>query len=226
MKRLSGLIVAAMTLLIVFSSCRKQTEYFIDGEGTHNPMVNMTTYDYLKTNPLFDTLLILIDKTGLKDAVNAADATFFAPTDYCITNWMTTARGRILNTYGQDSARKFGLDMLDYSKIKDSLSQYIIPQKVQRENLLLTDKEFSTALTGDKKIVYLREVNEYVGSNSVSTKPRYLFIVKVYGTRDLPGATPPAAQTDIEARCQTSGILTTTGVLHVINNQHVFGFNK
>jgi hypothetical protein len=215
-----------MIMLVVFSSCRKQTEYFIDGEGTHNPVVNMTTYDYLKAYPLFDTLITLIDKTGLQEAINAPDATFFAPTDYAITSWLTRVRGRILNTYGQDSARKFGLDMLDYNKMRDTLSQYIIPQKVQRENLALTDKEFSTALAGDKKIVYLREVNEYIGTSSVSTKPRYLYITKVYGTRDLPGTTPPAAQTDIEARCQTSGILTTTGVLHVIDNLHVFGFNK
>jgi hypothetical protein len=224
MKRLSGLIAIVMMGLFLFSSCKKQNEYFIDGEGTHNPQVNMTTYDYLKANPLFDTLITLIDKTGLKDAINAKDVTFFAPTDYNITNWMTTVRGRILNTYGQDSARKFGLNSLDYAKVKDSLSQYIISQRVQRENLELTDKEFSTALPGDKKIVYLREVNEYI--NSVSTKPRYVYLVRVFGTRDVPGSTPPTAERDIEEKCQTSGILTTTGVLHVLNNQHVFGFNK
>lgn len=225
MKYLSHSITPLLLALLVFVSCKKQTEYFVDGGGTHNPQVNVTTYDYLKANPLFDTLVLLIDRTGLKDAVNANGSTFFAPTDYCITNWMTATRGRILNTYGQDSARKFGLNMVDYTRLKDSLSQYIIPQRVQREGLTLNDKEFTTLLPGDKKIVYLREVNEYV-DGIISTKPRYLYIVKVYAGRDIPGTTPPAAETDMEERCQTSGILTTTGVLHVINNLHVFGFNK
>ncbi|MEO6070979.1 MAG: fasciclin domain-containing protein [Chitinophagaceae bacterium] len=224
MKRIETLISIAATSLLLFISCKKQTEYFIDGSGTHNPQVNVTTYDYLKGNPLFDSTILLIDRAGLKEVINAKDATFFAPTDYSIAAWLTKLRGRILNTYGQDSARKFSLSTFTNAQLKDSLSQYIIPQRVQRENLLLTDKEFATALPGDKKIVYLREVNEYI--NNVTTKPRYIYLVKVFGTRDVPGTTPPAAETDIEERCQTSGILTTTGVLHVLSNLHVFGFNK
>ncbi len=42
----------------------------------HNPKFEGTTYDYLKTNPLFDTLVLLIDKTGLKEEINAAGGTF------------------------------------------------------------------------------------------------------------------------------------------------------
>ncbi len=224
MKTIFGLIAFEAAGLLCFSSCKKQNEYFIDGDGTNKPQVNVTTYDYLKANPLFDTLIFFIDKTGLKDAINAKDVTFFAPTDYCITNWMTAVRGRILNEYGQDSARKFGFDILDYNMIKDSLSQYIIPQRVQRENLDLTDKEFSTALAGDKKIVHLVEINETV--NYVVINVRYVFITKVFGSRDIPGVQLPIEEADIEEICQTSGILTTNGVLHVLNNFHVFGFNK
>lgn len=210
--------------MFLLTSCKKQSEYFIDGGGTHNAQVNISTYDYLKAHPLFDSTILLIDKAGLKDAVNAMDATFFAPTDYSIAAWLTKIRGLILNTYGQDSARKFNLNTFTSAQIKDSLSQYIISQRVQRENLALTDKEFSTIQAGDKKIVYLREVNDYIGN--VSTKPRYIYFVEVFGTRDVPGVTVPAAETDIEVLCQTSGILTTNGVLHVLSNQHVFGFRK
>lgn len=224
MKKLSEYIIIASIGMFLFASCKKQSEYFIDGGGTHNPQVNVTTYDYLKANPLFDSTIILIDRAGLKDAVNATDATFFAPTDYSIAAWLTKIRGRILNTYGQDSAIKLSLNTFTNAQLKDSLSQYIIPQRVQRENLALTDKEFSTIQQGDKKIVYLREVNDYIGS--VSTKPRYIYFVQVFGARDVAGVTVPAAETDIEVLCQTTGILTTNGVLHVLTNQHVFGFSK
>lgn len=225
MKRLTTYLLALSAGLLLLTACKKQTEYLVDGGGAHNPQVNVTTYDYLKSNPLFDTLVLLIDRTGLKDVINANNTTFFAPTDYTITHWLNATRGRIIVTYGQDSARKFGLNVVNYTQVKDSLSQYIIKERVQRENLALTDKEFNTALPGDKKIVYLREVDDYDGPYT-STKPRYLYITKVYGGRDLPGTTPPAAETDIEVLCQTSGILTTNGVLHVVNNQHLFGFNK
>ena len=224
MKKISQFIIIAAAGMFVFASCKKQSEYFVDGGGTHNPQVDVTTYDYLKSNPLFDSTILLIDRAGLKEAVNATDATFFAPTDYSIAAWLTKIRGRILNTYGQDSARKLSLATFSDAQLKDSLSQYIIPQRVQRENLALTDKEFSTAQQGDEKIVYLREVNDYIGN--VSTKPRYIYMVEVFGERDVPGVVVPAAETDIEVLCQTTGILTTNGVLHVLSNQHVFGFSK
>jgi hypothetical protein len=223
-KKISAYIIMAAAGMFLVASCKKQSEYFVDGGGTHNPQVNVTTYDYLKTNPLFDSTLLLIDRAGLKDAVNATDATFFAPTDYSIAAWLTKIRGLILNTYGQDSARKFSLNTFSNAQLRDSLSQYIIPKRVQREDLALTDQAYATALPGDTKIVYLREVNEYIGS--VTTKPRYVYLVEVFGDRDIPGVVVPAEETDIEVRCQTSGILTTNGVLHVLNNQHVFGFTK
>lgn len=219
-------IIPGLIILISLVACKKQTEYFIDGEGTHDPHVNVTTYDYLKQNPLFDTLVQLIDRAGVKDAVNSQNSTFFACTDYSIVNWLNAVRGRILNTYGQDSAIKFNLNSLNYAQVKDSLLQYIIPARAEREGLKLTDTEFSTMLTGDKKIAYLQETTAYT-SEATPTRPRYLYYVKVYGNRDpKTGTPPPVAQQDIEVRCQTTGILTTNGVLHVLENGHLFGFNK
>ena len=79
-------MLMAALLIASFVSCKKD-DYFIGG-SLHNAQFNGTTYEYLKTNPLFDTLLLLIDKTGLKDEVNAANTTFFAPTDYAIKKYV------------------------------------------------------------------------------------------------------------------------------------------
>ena len=78
-------ILAASTVLI---SC-KRDEYFIGG-STHSAKVDMTTYDFLKSNSagLFDTLLLLVDKAGVKDQINRENITFFAPTDYSIVRYL------------------------------------------------------------------------------------------------------------------------------------------
>ena len=60
---------ASVLLLTTVLSCKKS--YTIGG-STFVAQVNMTTYDYLKTNHLFDTLVIMIDKMDLKDEVNQA----------------------------------------------------------------------------------------------------------------------------------------------------------
>ncbi len=60
-------------------SCKKEN-YKNDG-GVHDAHVNMTTYDYLRSQKVFDSLVYLIDKAGLKDQVNS-DITFFAVTNY------------------------------------------------------------------------------------------------------------------------------------------------
>lgn len=223
MKQLKLFLITAL-VCIAAVSCKKQTEYFIDGGGTHNPQVNMSTYDYLKQNALFDTLILMIDRAGIKDAVNASNSTLFACTDYAVVNWLTATRGRILNTYGQDSAMKFNLNSFSNTQLKDTLSQYIVSQRVERAGLKLTDTEYTTLLAGDRKVVYLLESTEY--TSDVSTRPRYIFFTKVIGTRDQPGVTVPVAERDIAVRCQTTGILTTNGVVHVLENTHLYGFGK
>jgi len=58
----------------------------------------MTTYDWMKSNKygVFDTVLMLIDKAGVKDKINAQGVTFFAPTDYDVYNYVL----------GQDKSKK------------------------------------------------------------------------------------------------------------------------
>ena len=77
-------VVAAALLLTATLSCKKS--YTIGG-SKFVAQVNVSTYDYLKTNHIFDTLVIMIDKMGLKDEVNQA-GTFFAVTNYSIRNYV------------------------------------------------------------------------------------------------------------------------------------------
>ena len=67
-------IIVLVLMMLSFASCKKDN-YKNDG-GKSDPHVNMTTYDFLKSNPLFDSLVRIIDHAGMKDAVNG-NITFF-----------------------------------------------------------------------------------------------------------------------------------------------------
>ena len=56
-------------LLSGLFSCKKN-DYKNDG-GIHQAKVNMTTYEYLSSKPIFDSLVKAIDLAGLKDLVNS-----------------------------------------------------------------------------------------------------------------------------------------------------------
>src|SRR4029079_19121764 len=76
----------ALTAIAGFSLVACKKNYTIGG-SKFNAQVNVSTYDYLKTSKLFDTLVIMLDKAGLKDEVNQA-GTFFAVTNFSIRSFV------------------------------------------------------------------------------------------------------------------------------------------
>ncbi|MNR13085.1 hypothetical protein D3C85_1294710 [compost metagenome] len=74
--------------------------------------------------------------------------------------------------------------------------------------------------------ILLVESNDYTGL--LTTKPQYLYLVKVRNGLDLklangePDPSIPDQDKDIRELTQTSGIITTNGILHVLHNKHKF----
>ena len=85
------IFIPVLLVTVVFFSCKK--DYTIGGD-LFKAQVNMTTYDYLKTNHTFDTLVMMINKMNLKDEVNSS-GTFFAVTNYAITNFVLAKRDQL-----------------------------------------------------------------------------------------------------------------------------------
>ncbi len=214
-----------MLLLLIgsFASCKKN-DYLVGG-SLHNAKFEGTTYDYLKTNPLFDTLLILIDKTGLKDEVNAANNTFFAPTDYAIQNYVkkvVQARKR-LETNNENLI--FNFSDLDFASLKDSLRAYIFSEKITRD-MLNADGKMYTAKDGEKRHISLRDdLSGTYSTGGLTVTPKYIYFTKVIGDIDpIDNSDVPDDQKDIRITCQTTGIITNNGILHVLANYHNFAF--
>jgi hypothetical protein len=207
-----------------FFSCKK--EYTIGGD-TFNPKVNMSTYDYLKTNHAFDTLVIMIDKMQLKAEVNSS-GTFFAMTNYAIHSFVKAKRD-YLSIKTNDENLVFTFDSLNFASLKDSVRAYMFKEKFTRDNLTLTGV-YATANDGEKRLINKRPTTDYT-SSIFTTDPQYIYLTKVVPLK--PGGPVPidiagVGQVDpkqlLTTLCQTTGIITTTGILHVLNNNHTFTY--
>lgn len=186
----------------LLSACKKDD--YLKGGSIHNPKVDMTSFDYLKKNPLFDTLCILIEKAGNKDVINKSGVSFFAPTDYHVSTYiaMKNAQAQL-----KDEALRYTLDsMIKYelNVFRDSIKVHIINEQLPYSSLSATPKVFQTALAGvSAKISYEEVQDEKLGYNPYTgTYPRLVFF-------EMNG---------IRTYCQTSGIVTNTGMLFVIQN--------
>jgi hypothetical protein len=214
-------ILTFFGLCLMVTACKKN-DYIIGGD-VHDPRVNMTTYDFLKSKPLFDTLSILIDKAGMKEEINGNN-TFFAPTDYSIAD-LLAQRTRIIQLKYNNENIKYTLDSLPIPELRDSLRSHLFAGAINRESLSLGDKLFKSKSNEDFSIL-LEETDNYTGL--LTTKPQYLYLVKVRNGLDpkLPNGEPdpsiPDEDKDIKELVQTSGIITTNGILHVLHNKHKF----
>ena len=212
-----------------FFSCKKNN--YIIGGKLSNDSTNLTNYDYLKNNQygIFDTLILLIDKSGMEDSINQKGITFFAFTDKSIDNYLEskTAAAQIVNPFAQysiDTLIKYDLDVF-----RDSLEAYIIPSRVDYGQLTENGSLFETAKTGTwAAISFETTTDPTLGYTTVvSSEPQEEWFTFIKNKADVPFSFKAAQLPDsvgIHTLVQTSGIHTTTGILNVLSNTHVMYF--
>lgn len=223
-------LVSCFILVMSFSACKK-SEYIIGGTVGPNTS-NLTTYDYLVSNRShsFDTLILLIDKAGMKDAINKTGITFFAFTDNSINNYL---RAKTAEVQRLDPFLQYNIDSLikyDLDEFKDSLNVYIIPSIVDYNHLTEDGTLFETAKSGTWAAVSFETTTDpnYGYSPYVSTAPKLEWFTFIKDKNDLPP--PPFIASELEdsvgvhTLCQTSGLHTSTGNLNVLQNSHTMYF--
>jgi len=208
-------------------SCKKDD--YLKGGSLNSASVNLSTYDYLQSNAWqqFDTLLQLIDKAGLKELVNQQGVTFFAPNDYSIYNYLSA---KTVKAQKVDPYAKYTLDSLfkyDLQTIRDSLKMYIIPQSLTYDKLTNNGAKYATALTGDTVVVsYEYTTNGNLGYNStVSNVPQVVYLTQLWQPLTEPFvASEIPDDIGVHTLCTSSGIKTTTGIVHVLESSHTLFF--
>ena len=222
MKKIFGFYSLLFLLTLFLFSCKK--DYVKDG-GTSNPNVNMTTFDFLKSKPQFSSLVRLIERTGLKDAING-NVTFFATTNYGVDEYlklMKEKRALELN----DENITYTLDSIPLWRL-DSLKTYIFDSKINRDQMTVKGKYFPTQFGTIPNVQFRLNLARYYDYSSYVDYVDYVVYSKVTGTLDSDEPDPtkiPPDQVDKSVFCQTSGIVTTNGIVHVLDGFHRLFFN-
>lgn len=228
MKNIIKLLIVIAVANIMLASCKK--DYIIGGK-LESTTTNLTTYDYLKSNrfKMFDTLLMLVDKAGLKDVINQKDITFYAPTDFSINKYL---QKKTLAAQEVDPFAKYTVDSLikyDLGKFADSIKTYIIPKTITYSSLTSNGVVLNTAKSGARAVVsYEQTTDPTLGYNpAVNTIPQVEYYSLVIGPLPSPVVSvdldPSVA---IRVLCQTSGLTTATGQLNVLSNSHTLYFRQ
>jgi len=226
MKNIIKLLIVIAVANIILASCKK--DYIIGGK-LESTTTNLTTYDYLKNNrfKMFDTLLMLVDKAGIKDVINQQGITFYAPTDFSIDNYLEkrSKEAQVKNPYAAytiDSLIKY-----DLGGFADSIKMYIIPKPITYASLTSNGVVLNTAMSGVQAVVsYEQTTDPNLGYNPVVNYiPQVEYYSLVIGP--LPSPVVSVKLSDsvaVRTLCQTTGLTTATGQLNVLNNGHTLYF--
>jgi hypothetical protein len=201
-------------------SCESD-DYLVDG-GIASPYVNKSTYDFLASNALFDTLVIAIDRAGLKEELDK-EVTFFATTNFSFKNYVDA-----MTTWGRakynDPNYLYAFDSIPAKVLKDSLSMYIFPGKIQREDLR-KEGDIYTNIIGTELRISLEPQDDY--TDELIDSPEYIYLTYKRGRNwDAWDAEISGNEKDTKERIQTSGLISTTGSIHVLANSHTLFFYK
>jgi len=221
-----------VSAVLVFAACKK--DYITGGtvEDT-NKYNNISTYDVLKSNPLYDTLVKLIDTAGLKDKINATGTTFFAPSDYSVLSYLGARTLKVQQTINANA--KFGLDSLCYylrNNIKgtrDSLLMYLINKPLLYGDLTDMGTIYPTQLAGDTAIIsYEYTRDNTLGYNTiVSGVPQVVYFTQLWHHYTLSTTTPAGLVPNtigVHTLIKTSCITTQNGVMNALDNSHTLFF--
>ena len=196
-------------LIVLFSltSCSND-DYLIDG-GLANQNVGVSTYDFLKSNKQLDTLAILIQKAGMIDVVNAKSTTLFAPNNLSIKKYIYYMKEIEEN-------QNYGINDIPVANLKEMLGAYIFNESLDRSKLVKEGKVY-TAHNGEERLLSLEPVEDY--KDQLDQFPEYVYYT-VKGGDDWDPT--DAVDDDVKTVVRTSNLISTNGVIHVLQGSHHF----
>lgn len=223
-KYLFWMFAGTCLIASLMTGCTKD-DYKNDG-GVSQAEVNMTTYDYLTSNPQFSQLVKLIDKAGLQDKFNG-NVTLFAINNYGVNDWVSAKKQKKIIELNDENIT-FTIDSIPVSVYKDSLLMYLFDGKITRDSMTTTGKLYNSLMGPIQNIQFLIKLRRSYDYSSYLDYVDYVTFTKVVGQRDdleADDVVIPEAQKDVAVDVQTSGIITTNGIVHVLGGSHRLFFN-
>lgn len=215
-------IIYSIILLVAFAAC---DDGITDG-GVQDPKVNMTTLEFLQLNAKFDTVLILFDRAGILNELGKPKTTACVPTDYSINRFVIQIQTQKRKENNDENLKYTFTDLMnDFEQYKDSMKMYIIKDETIGRGELESKPYLTKCLLGTDMQLSLKEsplYNEWLPNIGV----KLLHYKWVKNGLDPENVETPLPDRDIENICQTSGIITTNGALHVLEDTHNLFFNR
>jgi hypothetical protein len=209
-------IVMLIIILVGLYSCSND-DYLVDG-GVASQNVNMSTYDFLKSNKQLDTLALLIKRADMIEVVNTKSTTLFAPNNLSIKRYVNA----IWNVKLQlDPKATFTVNDIPVAELKVMLGNYIFDQALDRSKLVKAGKVYITH-SGEERLLSLEPVAQYTGQ--LDGFPEYVYYTFKIGTNWDPtnAISSDVKEADKKTVVRTSNLLSTNGVIHVLQGNHVF----
>ena len=209
------------TLLILIRRCGLDScandDYLVDG-GIANQNVNMSTYDFLKSNKQLDTLALLIKRAGMIDVVNAKSTTLFAPNNASIKKYVNIIWDEKLKL---DPTATFTINDIPEADLKVMLGNYIFDQTLDRSKLVKAGKVYITH-NGEERLLSLEPVEQY--KDQLDNFPEYVYYTFKVGDNWDPtdAISDDVKEADRKTVVRTSNLLSTNGVIHVLQGDHIF----
>jgi hypothetical protein len=212
MKKTVLILIALLSLY----SCSND-DYLVDG-GLANQNLGMSTYDFLKSNKHLDTLAILINKAKMIEVVNAKSTTLFAANNLSIKNYVNAI---LIQKRKLDPSATFTINDIPEADLKVMLGNYIFDESLDRSKLVKQGKVYSTH-SGEERLLSLEPVEKYTGQ--LDSFPEYVYYTfKVGADWDPTDAiSSDVKEADKKTVVRTSNLLSTNGVIHVLQGNHMF----
>lgn len=198
-------------LSVVLTGCRKNDTY--RSETPSNAQYPYSVYGYLQNQATgFDSLLFIINKSGLKDTLVSKDVTFFAATDASIdkalTNYNDRRRGQGLGVVS--------LRDIDSSSLRQILSHYIIRGKWLTGDIATNRDGLFLRTVGDRTMNVTQQTTNAEGVEKGGSE--VLKFSFTYSSKWIENWSSSLAT--------TTNIKLTNGVVHILEPTHIFSFGN
>lgn len=203
-----NLLLGFFLIISAGTSCKKDGPYSTFKPANTYPG---TIYDYISSHPdNFKNLLSMLDKCGLSEILKQDSVTFFLPTDQSLSVAMDE-----YNVY----RRSQRLDPVTMNDIDSSSWRYIIAPYIMHGVFRTADFDSQDGLA--IRSIALRDLHGKLVSHTAS------------GAKDLGTTTIQFSYTNgsrftrdwISSYVATPGIEADNGIIHILENRHILGFN-
>jgi hypothetical protein len=225
-KRIIKFIIAVIIGGSILQACKKEASPYEQDTPATN--VNLNSIDFLKSQTgMYDSLLYILHKLPvLEDSLTNNSVTFFAPQDISIL----TAINNINATRIRNGKAAWIIDSVPLPVWDTLMRRYMIPGVVTPDSIRFADGVDFSTMSG------YWHTSEETGEDIFSPYKMHADLVK-QSTSGSTGTNKQRIQysdknfsrfrTDWSSSyVKTSSLITTNGVLHLLEPNHVFGFSS